>query len=109
MKRLLTTLWLMAAFVGLTYAQRTVTGTVKGDDGEALIGATVSVKGASAGARTDEQGKYRVDVPAGADVLVFRYTGYKTEEVTLGASNVVDIVLAGGVELGETVVTALGV
>ncbi len=100
----------MAAFVGLSHAQqRTVTGTVKGDDGEALIGATVSIKGAAAGARTDNDGKYRVDVPAGSDVLVFRYTGYRTEEVTLGASNVVDMVLVGGVELGETVVTALGV
>ncbi len=99
----------MLAFAGLALAQRTVTGTVKGDDGEALIGATVAVKGASTGARTDIDGKYRVEVPAGADVLVFRYTGYKTEEITLGISSVVDVVLVSGLELGETVVTALGV
>jgi TonB-linked SusC/RagA family outer membrane protein len=109
MKRLLTTIWLVLAVVGFALAQRTVMGTVKGDDGEALIGATVAVKGSNTGARTDIDGKYSVQVPAGATVLVFRYTGYQVQEVTLGASNVVDVVLVSGLELGETVVTALGV
>ncbi|MBL7775532.1 MAG: TonB-dependent receptor plug domain-containing protein, partial [Saprospiraceae bacterium] len=109
MKRLLTTIWLMLAVVGFTLAQRTVVGTVKGDDGEALIGATVAVKGTSTGARTDVEGRYSVQVPAGSNVLVFSYTGYQSQEITLGASNVVDAVLAGGLQLGETVVTALGV
>ncbi len=99
----------MLAVVGFTLAQRTVVGTVKGDDGEALIGATVAVKGTSTGARTDVEGRYSVQVPAGSNVLVFSYTGYQSQEITLGASNVVDAVLAGGLQLGETVVTALGV
>ncbi|TNE67974.1 MAG: SusC/RagA family TonB-linked outer membrane protein [Bacteroidetes bacterium] len=109
MKRLLTTIWLVLAVVGMTLAQRTVVGTVKGDDGEALIGATVAVKGTNTGARTDVEGKYSVEVPAGSNVLVFSYTGYKSQEITLGASNVLDVVMVGGLELGETVVTALGV
>lgn len=109
MKRLLTTLWLVLAVVGYTLAQRTVVGTVKGDDGEALIGATVSVKGSTGGARTDIEGKYSVVVPKGSEVLVYSYTGYQSQEITLGASNVVDVTLAGGIQLGETVVTALGV
>ncbi len=109
MKRLLTTIWLVLAVVGFTLAQRTVVGTVKGDDGEALIGATISVKGTTGGARTDVEGKYSVSVPAGSNVLVFSYTGYQSQEITLGASNVVDVVLAGGLQLQETVVTALGV
>ena len=109
MKRLLTTIWLVLAVVGFALAQRTVVGTVKGDDGEALIGATVSVKGTTGGGRTDIEGKYSVLVPAGSTVLVFSYTGYQSQEITLGASNVIDVVLAGGIQLGETVVTALGV
>ena len=109
MKRLLTTLWLVLAVVGFTLAQRTVVGTVKGDDGEALIGATISVKGTTGGARTDIEGKYSVQVPASSNVLVFSYTGYQSQEITLGASNVVDVTLVGGIQLGETVVTALGV
>ncbi|MDX1910991.1 MAG: TonB-dependent receptor plug domain-containing protein, partial [Saprospiraceae bacterium] len=108
MKRLLTTLALVFAGFGLALAQRTVTGTVTGD-GEALIGASVAVKGASGGARTDVDGKYSVQVPAGATTLVFSYTGYATQEVTLGPSNVVDVVLKSNTQLEEVVVTALGI
>lgn len=108
MKRLLTTLALVFAGFGLALAQRTVTGTVTGD-GDALIGASVAVKGAGGGARTDIDGKYSVQVPAGATTLVFSYTGYGTQEITLGASNVVDVVLVSNTQLDEVVVTALGV
>jgi TonB-linked SusC/RagA family outer membrane protein len=109
MKQILSILMLLLLSVGVATAQRTVTGTVTGDDGEALIGASVRVAGASAGARTDVSGNYKVDVPAGATTLVFSYTGYATQEVTLGASNKVDVILAAGQVLQEAVVTALGV
>src|SRR5690606_2146752 len=46
---------------------------------------------------------------AEATALVFSYTGFATQEIALGASNVVDVVLVSGIQLGETVVTALGV
>ena len=109
MKRLLTTLVLLLSMAGLALAQRTVVGTVKGDDGEALIGASVRVKGATIGAVTDASGKYSVNVPAGSNVLIFTYTGFTTQEVTLGASNVVEVVLESGTVLKEAVVTALGI
>ena len=110
MKRLLTTLMLLFAVAGFALAQRTVVGTVSGDDGEGLVGATVKVKGTSAGTLTDVSGRYSIKVPNGSNTLVFSYTGYATQEVTLGASNVVEVVLVGtSINLGETVVTALGV
>jgi len=109
MKRLLITLFWVLAVVGVSVAQRTVSGTVSGDDGENLIGATISVKGTSSGTRTDVNGRYSVQVPAGSNTLVISYTGYSTQEVTLGASDVVDVELAAGLQLEETVVTALGI
>lgn len=109
MKRLLTTLFLLLTMAGIALAQRTVVGTVKGDDGEALIGASVRVKGAAIGAVTDANGKFSVNVPSGSNVLVFSYTGYTTQEVALGASNVVEVVLQSGTVLKEAVVTALGI
>lgn len=109
MKRLLTTFCFLLTLSGLALAQRTVTGTVIGDDGEPLIGATVVVKGTTTGTRSDVEGRYRVDVPAGYGILVFRYTGYQTEEIVLEASNTVDVTMRSGLELAETVVTALGV
>lgn len=108
MKRLFTTLVLLFAGFGLALAQRTVTGTVTGD-GDALIGASVAVKGASGGARTDINGRYSVQVPAGATALVFSYTGYTTQEVTLNASNVVDVVMNPNTQLEEVLVTAFGI
>lgn len=102
-------LTLLLAMAGAAFAQRTVVGTVSGDDGEALVGASVAVKGASAGARTDLNGRYSVEVPNGSNTLVFTYTGYTTQEMALGASNVVNVVMASGVQLEEAVVTALGI
>jgi TonB-linked SusC/RagA family outer membrane protein len=109
MKRLFTTLLLVLAIAGISMAQRTVTGKVSGDDGEALIGATLAVKGTSGGTRTDVAGKYSIQIPAGATTLVVSYTGYTTQEIALGASNTIDVVLTAGVQLAETVVTALGI
>ncbi len=106
------TLVLMLTVFGLatSLAQRTVSGTVVDDTGEALIGTNILVKGvAGLGATTDLDGKYSLEVPEGSDVLVFSYTGYQTQEITLGVSNVVDITMSEGVLLQEAVVTALGV
>jgi TonB-linked SusC/RagA family outer membrane protein len=86
-----------------------VTGTVSGDDGSPLIGATVLAKGTTTGTITDIDGTYSIRVPADANTLVISYTGYQSEEVVLGASNVVDVVLKSGQVLEEVVVTALGV
>jgi TonB-linked SusC/RagA family outer membrane protein len=109
MKRLFTTLMVVFAAVGMAIAQRGVTGTVTGDDGEALIGATIKVKGAETGTRTDLNGQYSIRVPDGYNILVVSYTGYTTQEVTLGASNVQDVVMKAGQVLQEAVVTAIGI
>ncbi|MBP6825284.1 MAG: SusC/RagA family TonB-linked outer membrane protein [Saprospiraceae bacterium] len=109
MKKVLLIAGLLLMSVGLALAQRVVTGSVTGDDGETLIGASVRVPGTGAGAVTDVNGRYSVNVPAGANALTISYTGYTTQEITLGASNVVDVVLVSGQVLSEAVVTALGI
>ena len=91
-------------------AQRTISGTVTDESGEALIGASILVKGTSTGMVTDLDGTYSLNVPEDATTLVFSYTGYETQEVELGASNVVDVVMAESAEtLSEVVVTGLGI
>ncbi len=108
MKKLSLVLTLMFFVVGITLAQRTVTGTVT-DGTNPLIGATVLAKGMTVGTITDFDGKYSLEVPKGATTLVFSYTGFETKEVELGAASMVDVVLSEGIELSEIVVTALGV
>jgi TonB-linked SusC/RagA family outer membrane protein len=108
MKRLSLIFALVLLFAQAAWAQRTITGTVTGE-GELLIGVNVVVKGTSIGVSTDTDGKYAIEVPAEATTLLFSYTGFTTQEVTLGASNVVDVVLSSGITLSDVVVTALGI
>ena len=59
-----------------------VSGQVVDQSGEALIGATVKVKGAQTGAITDVHGKFQLDAPANA-TLVVSYVGYKDREIAV--------------------------
>jgi len=102
---------LVMVFCGLAsaWAQRAISGTVRGTDGGALIGVTVLVKGSSVGTVTDIDGHYSLSVPEGYNTVLYTYTGYKPQEVVLGASAVYDISMEEGLELGEVVVTGLGI
>ncbi|HNA95053.1 MAG TPA: carboxypeptidase-like regulatory domain-containing protein, partial [Saprospiraceae bacterium] len=104
---LLVSMLLLAA--GSLLAQRSVVGKVTDSSGDPLPGATVLVKGTSEGTAADDNGNFRINVPANANTLVVSYTGFTTQEIVLGASNVVNVSLGEGVTLSETVVTALGV
>ncbi len=89
--------------------QRTITGKVTDPDGEVLIGANIIVKGTSVGTASDIDGTYELMLPEGARTLVFSYTGFSTQEIEIGVSNVIDVVLTEGLTLSEAVVTALGI
>ena len=110
MKKHLLILPMIFFSVVAAFAQRTIIGKVTDSGGEPLIGASVVVKGTSSGTVTDIDGAYSLSVPSGGTILVFSYTGYDTREVSLGASNTVDVSLAEGAEqLSEVVVTAQGI
>jgi len=87
-------------------AQTRHTGRVTGsDDKLPVVGATVRVKGTTTGTQTDVNGQYSINASPG-NVLVFSYLGYTTQEVTVGASETVNVVLqAGNNALNEVVVT----
>ncbi|MFM9948409.1 MAG: carboxypeptidase-like regulatory domain-containing protein, partial [Saprospiraceae bacterium] len=73
------------------------------EKGEALIGASILAKGTSTGTVTDVDGKFSLNLPAGADALVISYTGFSTQEVTVGNQTTLSISLVEGVML-ETAV-----
>lgn len=103
---------LLALMLGISsyaMAQRTVTGTVTDGRGDAVISATVQVKGTSVGATTDIDGKYSIKVPEGSNTLIFSYIGYATQEIELGASNTVDVTMTEDVAVfSEVVVVGYG-
>ncbi len=109
MKRLSLLIVMVFCAVASSLAQRTITGTVSGPDGSPLIGVSVLVKGTSVGTVTDFDGRFSLSVPEGQNSIMFSYTGYESQEVAIGASNVLNVSLAEGVELGEVVVTGLGI
>jgi TonB-dependent starch-binding outer membrane protein SusC len=59
-------------------------GKVTDDAGKPLSGASVVVKGTSLGANTDGSGSFSLNVPTSAKVLVFSFSGFATQEVTIG-------------------------
>jgi hypothetical protein len=100
-------------FIGaqVALAQRTITGKVtSSDDGAGIPGATILVKGTTVGAITDVDGKYTLNVPKDKNVVLVSFVGMKTQEITLGTDNLLNVVLAPDIqELEGVVVTALGV
>jgi len=89
-------------------AQKTVTGTVKDDTGEAVIGASIIEKGTANGTVTDSDGKYSLKV-ANAATLLVSYIGYETQEVSTRGKSTVDVTLSENAELlEETVVVGYG-
>lgn len=110
MKQVFLTMFILLGSISMTFGQRMVSGKVTDSAGEALIGANVIVKDATAvGTITDVDGMYSIKVPAGDVVLVFSYTGYETQEVAVGSSNELNVTLNEGKLLEEVVVTALGI
>ncbi len=109
MNRFLLGLAMLCLTASFAFGQRTVTGKVTSDQGEALIGVTVTAPGTRAGAQTDINGDYRLVLPDGANALRFAYTGYETQEIALTAANVYDVVLLVNVNtLQEVIVVGYG-
>lgn len=100
---------LLAICVQLRAQERTVTGTVtSSDDGTTLPGVSVVVKGTTKGANTDADGKYKISVPSGGQ-LVFSFVGFEKTTVDVGTKSVINLALVPEPNnLNEVVVTAYG-
>lgn len=87
-----------------------VSGKVTDDKGAALPGVNVLIKGATKGTSTDTEGTYSLSVPSASESLVFSFIGYATQEVAVAGKSVINITLKeDATQLGEVVVTALGI
>ncbi len=106
-------LLLAALAVGISCAlgqQRTVTGVVTSvEDGAPLIQLAVQVKGTTTGAVTDANGRYSIRVAGPESVLVFSYTGFDTQEITVGEQETINVVMQlANEEIDEVMVVAFG-
>lgn len=88
---------------------RTVSGTVTGNDGQEIPGVTVLVRGTSLGTSTNVQGKYELAVPASTTTLIFSFVGYESKQVAIGTQSTVNVKLtAAAAGLDEVVVVGYG-
>jgi TonB-linked SusC/RagA family outer membrane protein len=79
-------------------------------DGTGIPGVNIVVKGTQTGTITDAEGRYSLSVRDQSAVLVFSSIGFISQEVAVSGREAIDIVLEPSlVELGEVVVTALGI
>src|SRR6185295_2471201 len=90
-------------------AQSTLSGTVKSEVNEALIGVNVHLKNTGIGTATDVDGKFVLQVPGNelnSGVLIFSFIGLSTKEVPINNQTTFTVILAEDTKaLEEVVVT----
>ena len=80
------------------------------DDGGAIPGVSVSVKGTTLGTITDMDGIFRLKVPQDAKSLMFSFVGMAPKEVAIGTQTKIDVKMTSeNISVDEVVVTALGI
>lgn len=111
MKRFLLLFFAMALAISTFAQERIVSGKITSqEDGSALPGVNILVKGTTTGTVTDSEGNYRLSIPSGSVVLVFSFIGLQTQELDLAGRTTLDVQMASDVQqLSEVVVTAVGI
>jgi len=91
--------------------ERVVSGRVSAqEDGSALPGVNVVLRGTTNGTVTDTDGNYKLSVPATGGTLVFSFIGYATQERAIGERSVLDMGMdLDTKQLTEVIVTAQGI
>ena len=86
-----------------------VSGNVKDEKGEALIGVSIQIKGTPTGNITDIDGNFTLSsVPANGE-LVFSYMGYQTQTIPVKGKSVINVVLKEDSQaLDEVVIVGFG-
>ena len=100
---------LLLGFCGMSYAQKTVSGTISDAEGIQLAGASIVEQGTNNGAISDEQGRFSIQVGGNDAVLVVSYIGMTQQSITVGNNSQLNVTLQlSDANLDEVVITALG-
>ena len=87
----------------ISFAQ-SITGTIKDNTGEAIIGANVMVKGTTNGTVTDLDGNFSINGVKASDILSISYIGYLPQSIKVGNQKNFQILLAADTKTLEEVV-----
>ncbi len=87
--------------------QKTVTGTVTGNNNQPLPGVSVLVQNTTRGTSTDNNGRFNISA-AGSDVLLFRSIGYQDQTVAVGDQTTLSIHLINATDTTLNDVVVIG-
>ena len=101
---------LMVLMTGMAFAQqKAISGKVTDESGASVPGVSVVIKGTTTGTVTDVDGKFDLKVGAKAETLIFSFVGMVSQEIVIGQSSVINVIMKTetvGVE--EVVVVGYG-
>ena len=80
-----------------------ITGRITGDNGEALTGVSITVKGTAIGTSTDNNGSFTLTVPQNG-TLVISYIGYESQEVAINNQPVITVKMTSARKVMDEVV-----
>ncbi|MBL7113163.1 MAG: SusC/RagA family TonB-linked outer membrane protein [Bacteroidales bacterium] len=90
--------------------KRIITGILLDEQNEPVIGATVVIKGTTTGTITGIDGKFSIEIPDDATVLVFSFVGMGTQEVTIVDQTEINLIMEeSALDLEEVIVIGYGV
>ena len=96
-------------WVPSVFAQKTVTGNVKGADGQGIPSASVVIKGTTTGTVTDIDGNFSIKVADNKAVLTVTSVGMTSQEVAVGNQTTINVKMGEDTKtLGEVVVIGYG-
>lgn len=84
-------------------AGKTIKGVINDEQGETIIGASVIIKGEDTGTTSDMDGRFTLEAPEGA-ILLISYIGYHTQEVKVRKRSLLRVVLKEDNQLLDEVV-----
>lgn len=86
-----------------------ISGTITDENGETLIGVSISEKSSSNQTMSDIEGKFSLAVDSENTIIVASYIGYNKKEVKVGSTRVFNIVLTEATsDLDEVIVVGYG-
>ncbi|MCW3089575.1 MAG: TonB-linked outer membrane protein [Ferruginibacter sp.] len=113
MKKVVTVLtaFLLLQFFQFSFAQqqKQISGKVLDESSNPVVGASVLVQGNKTGTQTDQSGSFTISAVT-KDVLVISSVGFTPREIKAGNSSTISVILQRDKgDLGEVVITALGI
>lgn len=102
-------LFFLITFQQVSAQSKTIRGVVTDDKNQIISGASVIVKGSTAGISADAKGAFTISVSPAAKTLVITAVGYNSQEIAIGNKTIVSVILISPNQvLSDVVVVGYG-